>query len=1319
MAHFKDVYTAFVKGEAPFTELSSSLEAFLQQHPDQGHKIQIAMAKLHQFHKLSAEEFRQILGVIATHSGHTPAGDRPQPAAAPADNTAESGEDENNTDSTVVRQKPAAGSTQTGRTSRSQFTWTGYGEGEYLNLEVGMVVKDRFLLEGVIGEGGMGFIFKAKDLRKEEAQDRNPYIAIKVLNESFKDHPEALKALQREARKSQDLSHPNIITVFDFDRDGDNVYMTMELMEGTPLDKFIKTTLKEQPISVTEALRITQEMGLALAYAHSKNIVHSDFKPGNVFLQKDHSVKVFDFGIARASKQGLTGAQGEMTRFDAGTLGALTPAYASLEMMLGEEPDQRDDIYALACVCHELLTGKHPFDKKSADLAMAANMTVAPIKGLDRKQMKGLLKGLAFKRADRSESVEQFLEDIRKVTLTRKEIGVRVGAVAVLAGVLAVGVPFYLDKRTFDTLSAGLRDSNLTQVAATLDTIDALEKTDLRDKIISNTDNQQQIVDYIGKRAAELFNLDSKHYGYQDAKALVQRGLAYYRDSATLRTLADQVEHSKAMLMLMLDTLYTQFIQDGKLLDDGTDNNMPAVLTIVRTVDPDNYLLKDKRLPDAYLTASRQRFDSQDLDTADKLVTAGLERFNDDIALVNMQDTISAERLRLEQVARIATLSSAIETALPNLTADSDISTLGPAALELRGLDPGNLALEHLYSAAETLGEPVMAAAVKASDWTTFDTQLSRYKQIASPLWTARKRGQLAKAQGQFDQLVEAMKQELTALVEKIDLRLTKPEFKPVWEAELRVLLQDTEAVATVLEQPDAITDVNRRVATVYIQDATALREKSRFTEAEKRLIVARRLAPNLPELATETTQLAAATEAFEKARLEQLRLARIEALRQSIRTQARADDVVSARKSFDELATLSPDDDYLKQEGRQLLVDSYGRAAKKSAQAKQFDQAVAFVTTALQLAPDNTALALDLKRYTFEQNKALFVAAFQHPTTDGLQQAQQHYEQLRNGLSPTDVTALQNDIAPAIAGYIKSLAESNLPSAHLALQQARAILGDLPALQQINLPALPEAAPEPEPAVTEETAPAQDPKEALLELAGQGDAASQFLLATNYYRGENDFARDYAKAAEWYEKVAKRPVTDLQPDAGKTPPVVIAQSTLAGMYFEGKGVPKDMKKTFEWHRKAAENGFVASQNVVATYYLEGKDIPQDYAEAFKWFTKASNQGYTDSQSGLGLMYFQGWGVAQDLAKAFDLFNKAGRKGDLSSQSALGVMYFAGLGVPKDMQKAYMWTTVAVANGFKDEENILANAGKTLTPEQISVAKEEAASISKKAKKRR
>ena len=102
------------------------------------------------------------------------------------------------------------------------------------------VLKNRFVLEEVLGVGGMGIVYKARDLLKVEANDRDPYIAIKVLSDEFKSHPEAFISLQRESRKSQRIAHPNIVNVHDFDRDGDIVFMTMEYMDGKPLDSLIR-----------------------------------------------------------------------------------------------------------------------------------------------------------------------------------------------------------------------------------------------------------------------------------------------------------------------------------------------------------------------------------------------------------------------------------------------------------------------------------------------------------------------------------------------------------------------------------------------------------------------------------------------------------------------------------------------------------------------------------------------------------------------------------------------------------------------------------------------------------------------------------------------------------------------------------------------------------------------------------------------------------------------------------------------------------------------------------------------------------------------
>lgn len=279
------------------------------------------------------------------------------------------------------------------------------------------VLKGRFTLEKVIGVGGMGVVYKASDRLKVEARDREPYVAIKVLSEEFKAHPESFVALQRESRKTQRIAHPNVVKVFDFDRDGDIVFMTMEYMEGRSLDQII-TQYSGAGMPHDDVWSILAGLCSALIHAHAENIVHSDFKPGNIFITNAGIPKIFDFGIARAVAvvDRQSSGKRDVTVFDAGSLGALTPAYASLEMLQGEEPDVRDDIYALGCIAYEMLTGRHPFDRMPADEARKRNLRPARIGSIKRRRWKAIEKALAFKREDRTASVAEFYDDIASKT---------------------------------------------------------------------------------------------------------------------------------------------------------------------------------------------------------------------------------------------------------------------------------------------------------------------------------------------------------------------------------------------------------------------------------------------------------------------------------------------------------------------------------------------------------------------------------------------------------------------------------------------------------------------------------------------------------------------------------------------------------------------------------------------------------------------------------------------------------------------------------------------------------------------------------------
>ncbi|MGX5201242.1 serine/threonine-protein kinase [Aliikangiella sp. IMCC44632] len=264
-----------------------------------------------------------------------------------------------------------------------------------------VVLNNRFVLDSILGSGGMGTVYKARDLRKVEARDANPYVATKILNSDFRKHPDAFVSLQREASRSHILSHPNIVTVHDFDRDGNTIYMTMELLKGIPLDELILQN-KNVGLEKDRALKIFKEFCLALEYAHEKGIIHSDLKPANIFVTDD-AAKVLDFGIARIAAESRY-----QDHFDAGAIGALTPAYASLEMLDNQPPDESDDVYAAAIIAYELLSGAHPYAGKSAAAALALNLKPERLANLNNRQWKALANALALRRENRTRNIREF-----------------------------------------------------------------------------------------------------------------------------------------------------------------------------------------------------------------------------------------------------------------------------------------------------------------------------------------------------------------------------------------------------------------------------------------------------------------------------------------------------------------------------------------------------------------------------------------------------------------------------------------------------------------------------------------------------------------------------------------------------------------------------------------------------------------------------------------------------------------------------------------------------------------------------------------------
>jgi TolB-like protein len=263
-------------------------------------------------------------------------------------------------------------------------------------LAIGQILGGRYRIERELGEGGMGVVYLAKD-----AQIAGETFAIKVLKEPL--DAQALSLLREEVRRTRKLSHPNVVDVHSVNVDGQRLYVLMEYLEGKSLDGLLDEEFgRGMPFS--HAWPIIEDVGAALSNAHDHNVVHSDLKPANVFVTTAGRTKLLDFGIARVSR-------GPLLHKPSGPL-ALTPDYASCEMLEGKEADRRDDIYSFACVIYEMLCGERPFGELTALEAREAAAKVTPLQGLSRQQNAALAQALAFDREGRTASVEKLLEGL-------------------------------------------------------------------------------------------------------------------------------------------------------------------------------------------------------------------------------------------------------------------------------------------------------------------------------------------------------------------------------------------------------------------------------------------------------------------------------------------------------------------------------------------------------------------------------------------------------------------------------------------------------------------------------------------------------------------------------------------------------------------------------------------------------------------------------------------------------------------------------------------------------------------------------------------
>jgi len=311
-------------------------------------------------------------------------------------------------------------------------------------VAIGDLLRGRYRIRGVFGHGGMGTVFDAIDEYRVDLPSSGKRIAIKVLHTAVTQRDELLAELQGEFQHLQLLSHPNIVRVHEFDRDGDNTFFTMEPLIGALLSQVIGAR-NAVALPRPYALASMRDIGAALAHAHSRGVVHGDVNPQNIFITNDGELRVLDFG---ASHKLLRDA-GRPQRAP-----VATPGYASCQLLEGQHPDARDDLFAFACVAYLLLSGQHPFPRLTAIEARVQRVRPSRPPGLTGRQWQVLREGLRWERDRRPADVQKWLDRfglaaaaphlppvnaLMNAPAPRKTGGARAAAAIAVLAVLAAG----------------------------------------------------------------------------------------------------------------------------------------------------------------------------------------------------------------------------------------------------------------------------------------------------------------------------------------------------------------------------------------------------------------------------------------------------------------------------------------------------------------------------------------------------------------------------------------------------------------------------------------------------------------------------------------------------------------------------------------------------------------------------------------------------------------------------------------------------------------------------------------------------------------
>jgi hypothetical protein len=333
---------AFVSGEISVEELGPALSALCESSPDDAWEVLALLDQYHRRRLLTADHFRAIKARINRIALMQPPGDIAQEIKADDRRKRQ----DRIEDAVKPREQPGP-------------------------VMPGRVLNGRYVIEGVLGRGGKATVFRALDRERADLPEHSQYVAVKVLNPEWSHRPEVITAFRSGFYQAQRLSHPGIINVFDLGCDVDTHFFTMELLEGEVLGRLLER-IQPRLLARPQALTIIREVGLALACAHERGIVHGNLKPGHVMILRNGEVRVLDFGGARAG----------------------------------------DDVFGLCCLAYELLAGTPPYRCQPARLEGRQKRRPRRISGLSRRQWRTLSAGLAADSEDEPYTLRELLSGL-------------------------------------------------------------------------------------------------------------------------------------------------------------------------------------------------------------------------------------------------------------------------------------------------------------------------------------------------------------------------------------------------------------------------------------------------------------------------------------------------------------------------------------------------------------------------------------------------------------------------------------------------------------------------------------------------------------------------------------------------------------------------------------------------------------------------------------------------------------------------------------------------------------------------------------------